>query len=613
MKKTLQLLFALFTFTFASAQDFTVGDLAYTITDGTNVEVQGFSSTALTDVTVPATVDNGGTTYNVIAIGEDAFNTNESRGGDAANAGIVSVSLASSVVEVKKEAFFEQRNLTTINLGSVVIIGDNGFGVCDKMTNVDLSSLTTLGAYAFDKCHGFTGEFVAPSLVTIGNGAIYTSQNGGRDSFSSINIPSSVTTIGSLFLGKITSLRAVQVNWTNPADVTVNATNFFRDLDIDGGAITLYVPADTKALYEAAEPWGANSTTAGQYFNHANIVEGTLEDFYENPDPTVGDSFEVNNINYTVTSLDPAEVEVSGSTLAAVTIPETVTDSNSATTYTVTAVGSEAFKGDVVVDEIPVTANQTLTSVVLPSTVTLLKSGAFIRCQNLESINLENVVVLENQNVFFDCPKLTVANLSSATDFGKFSFHGFGDSTLTSIDISSAVNIYDSAFRTAQMPSVNIPASVVTLTGRVFMDCTALTEVQVNWGTAGEIPVITSDVFGNLTLGNITLYVPTGTLALYQAAAVWQDFNVVEGSLSAKDISSGSLDIQVSSDVITVNSSSTFTNANITIYDITGRVLANQVINGASASVNISNLATGIYIVKVTEGNAKLVKRFAKQ
>ena len=54
----------------ASAQTFAVGDLNYTVTSGTTVEVSGLANTSATSINVPATVENDGTTYSVTAIGE---------------------------------------------------------------------------------------------------------------------------------------------------------------------------------------------------------------------------------------------------------------------------------------------------------------------------------------------------------------------------------------------------------------------------------------------------------------------------------------------------------------------------------------------------------------
>ncbi|ANW95417.1 hypothetical protein AXE80_03590 [Wenyingzhuangia fucanilytica] len=611
MKKTIQLLMALFAFTYASAQTFidnvdANNNIQYTVTTGLNVEVTGFQDASIdfvANITIPATVSDGTDTYNVVAVADHAFSTftDESKGGlssNANNAGLVTVSLPSSVVSIGIRAFHGQRDLTTINLANVVTIDNNAFQVCDKMTNVDLSSLTTLGAYAFDKCHGFTGEFVAPSLVTIGDGAIYTSQSGGRDSFSSINIPSSVTSIGSLFLGKITSLTDVQVNWADPADVMVNGANFFRDLDIDGGAITLYVPVGTKALYEAAEPWGANSTTAGQYFNHANIVEGSL--------PTIvsGSTFADGDYNYEVTSLSPREVKVTGTSnaaLATIVIPASVTaESNS---YSVTAIDAAAFE-----------SNTVITSVSLPSSVVSLGATAFKAASSLTTINLENVVTIGDA-AFHSCGDLSSTGvLTNATTFeGGYNFYKC--SSLTELSAPVATGYGNGFLRESGIVSFSIPSTVTSIGNQLFRKAFSLTTVELNWADpATGVFTDQTNTFGSLTEGNITLYVPSGTVAAYESTAPWNEItNITDASLSAEDIKAGTLDIQVSSDAVTVNSSSTFTNANITIYDITGRVLANQVINGASASVNISNLATGIYIVKVTEGNAKLVKRFAKQ
>ena len=52
---------------------FTVGDLTYQVTEGNNVKVH-YSNTSAIEVEIPVTVTYNGTTYNVIAVGDMAFN-----------------------------------------------------------------------------------------------------------------------------------------------------------------------------------------------------------------------------------------------------------------------------------------------------------------------------------------------------------------------------------------------------------------------------------------------------------------------------------------------------------------------------------------------------------
>ena len=125
------------------------------------------------------------------------------------------------------------------------------------------------------------------------------------------------------------------------------------------------------------------------------------------------------------------------------------------------------------------------------------------------------------------------------TAIGIKAFQGCGE--LTSIDIpSSIVTIDDYAFQgCSSLAEVNIPASVTTLGGYAFDSCGNLASVTVNWTDAGSIPAIGKSRFPNRA--NMTLYVPKGTKALYEAADYWKEFKEIvemeDDTIEVTDIS----------------------------------------------------------------------------
>lgn len=262
MKKTLLFLVALVVTTMLSAQ-FTDGDLSYTIlADATTVEVAGYTGTDAI-LTIPATATDGTTTYNVVAIGEEAFLN---------NAVITTVSLPTSVVTLELSAF-QNSTLTTINLENVVTIAKKALTGCPLTSVGTLSSCTYIGDYSFNLCFKTLGAIEFPVLETMGVGSIYSSANNGT-SLTEINLPSTLTSAGNLFLGGHTKLTKVQVNWADPSTCTFTddtdeaTTKFFRWLTKSD--IIVFVPAGTKDLYEAHAHWGM--------FPAENIVEGTITD-----------------------------------------------------------------------------------------------------------------------------------------------------------------------------------------------------------------------------------------------------------------------------------------------------------------------------------------------
>jgi hypothetical protein len=96
---------------------------------------------------------------------------------------------------------------------------------------------------------------------------------------------------------------------------------------------------------------------------------------------------------------------------------------------------------------------------------------------------------------------------------------------LTSMSLSNSVtDIVQGAFwGCSNLTSVLIPASVTHIGAYLFWSCTSLKQVEVQWPT----PLPISEIFNDVDLKSATLYVPAGTKALYQAAAVWKDFGTV--------------------------------------------------------------------------------------
>jgi hypothetical protein len=110
------------------------------------------------------------------------------------------------------------------------------------------------------------------------------------------------------------------------------------------------------------------------------------------------------------------------------------------------------------------------------------------------------------------------------------------------------------------------------------------------------------------------LHVPSGAKPAYLASEDWKDFNIVEDANET-----GIADVSLSNFAIYPNP----TNdefivecdgiLSIKLYDILGKEVVNQNINGKS-EINISHLPKGVYNVRViskdrTIGNNKIVKQ----
>lgn len=228
---------------------------------------------------------------------------------------------------------------------------------------------------------------------------------------------------------------------------------------------------------------------------------------------TVGDTFTVGDLNYQVTAVGPPnQVKVTGpsGTEANIVVPATVNDG----TYDYDVVALTGFIN-----------NADLVTIQLPSSVVLLENGAFRNCDNLVTTDYSSVKTLVSnslsRNAGFEGLSI---DISSATEIQGYTFW---ESYIAEVDISSAVTIGANAFRRTALTYIKLPSTVTSIGSVAFTDSN-ISAVEVYWTDAGNLPTIAADAFGSST---VTLYVPIGTSAIYENAAVWQDHNIVEGTI----------------------------------------------------------------------------------
>lgn len=185
------------------------------------------SNSAITSVVIPD---------GVTEIGQSAFMNCEN---------LASVSMPNTVTTIKEEAFFNSKLETVAIPNAVATIGTGAFGACETLTTINVNS--TNSAYSsnegvlYDKSQsllhtypgGKTGTFAVPATVTkINNEAFYGSnvaavalndktQSIGDKAFNSckeitsIDIPSSVSTIGQSAFENSSKLEAINVSGSN--------------------------------------------------------------------------------------------------------------------------------------------------------------------------------------------------------------------------------------------------------------------------------------------------------------------------------------------------------------------------------------------------------------
>ena len=170
-------------------------------------------------------------------------------------------------------------------------------------------------------------------------------------------------------------------------------------------------------------------------------------------------------------------VENGGATITASTATGAVTIPSELGGYAVKRVGNDtalfdtALFGD---------SNTSVTSVVIPNSVTSIGYSAFYGCTGLNSLTIPNSVTSIGDYAFAGCSGLTSLTIpSSVTIIGDGVFSDCTGLITMSIP-SSVTSIGDSAFAGCSgLTSLTIPNGVVSILAYTFANCTSLTSLTI--------------------------------------------------------------------------------------------------------------------------------------
>ncbi|WP_134340559.1 leucine-rich repeat domain-containing protein, partial [Flavobacterium psychrophilum] len=320
-------------------------------------------------------------------------------------------------------------------------------------------------------------------------------------------------------------------------------------------------------------------------------------------------------------------------------IPEIVTYNSK--NYIVTAIGESAFIQCNNLTSVTIPNSVTtigdwvfaecsgLTSVTIPNSVTTINGDAFAECSGLTSVTIPNSVTTIGDEAFADCSGLTSVTIpNSVTDIENGAF--FSCSGLTSVTIPNSVTtIGDGSFAECSgLTSVTIPNSVTTIGDGSFAECSGLTSVTIpnSVTTIGDEAfagcsslrtvnchitsplVINVTTFRRVNKSTCALNVPTGTQAVYQAAAVWRNFSPISGSL----LSNHSFAIESAlkiypnpvSEILNIALQEGLQLQKVNFYNTLGQLIKTT----NHSEINVSSFAKGNYFVEVMTNQGKATK-----
>ena len=365
----------------------------------------------------------------------------------------------------------------------------------------------TVGGY-YDPCGGgllfqefYSGDLIIPSSVggcTVKGIGIYP----GKDqpfsycvNLNSVTIPATVQTIYDSFtncpnLTKITCLGTVPPECYGYVALPNGELGSGFEQQIYEN-VTLYVPNNVIETYRNAPVWC--------YFQ--NIVGVDVSPVIEFADQNVKalcvQNWDING-----------DGELSQDEAAAVTDLNNVFTGN----RTITSFNElEYFTGLATIGYMAFQGCTSLTSVVIPNSVTSIDQGVFAGCSALMNVTIPNSVMSIGYNAFYNCRKFTSVTIpASVTSIGNNAFQGcttlktlnfnaiscddfippsppFGDLNISTINFGDSVQRIPAHFVCGleNMKSLTIPNSVTSIGDYAFDGCFGLT--NITFGESLEI------------------------------------------------------------------------------------------------------------------------------
>ena len=416
----------------------TINGIRYVLNDDktATVTTKSGGTDKYTDATIsiPNTVKYSNITYNVTVIGSHAF--------DGCSK-VTTVNIPNNVKTIESYAFMDC-GITSITIPSnVESISSGAFRGCSALVSATINSskITEISYLMFSNCSKLSSVNIPSSVTTIEESAF-----DGCSSLTSLTIPNKVESIGKRALYNCSSLTEIV---------------FERETAPTFGSSAIYYTNNCPLYVKTAAAITSYKNVLTDYASRIQIK------------PIV-----VNGIKYQLQE-DGTYAVLANDYSGNVEIPNTI-KYNGVTTV-VGSIKDNAFK-----------KCTNLTTVTIHQNITSIGSGAFVGCTSLTSINVdaqnENYCsidgVLYNKNIkkLICCPAGKTGTLSipeSVTAIDNNAVNGCA--SLTSVIIPNGVTLIGQyAFKgCSSLSSVIVPNSVETIGFEAFNGCSGLTSISL--------------------------------------------------------------------------------------------------------------------------------------
>lgn len=406
--------------------DFEAGGLYYIITGPNTVDVtykdENYNSYS-GSIYVPMAVTHDGVTYSVTGIGNSAFRNCTS---------LTGLSLPSTIKTIGNYAFY-CAGLTGLNLPvAVASIGEFAFYGCTGLQRLTIPvNVTSIGENAFANGNltsltwnarecWTNGDMLTTSLtqITIGNEVrVLPPRFAYQSAITSVEIPESVTAIGDQAFYQCSGITTLTI----PVNVVYIGSSAFYGTRVQS------------LTWNARECWSYGGITSYSQSSLAPI--------------TIGDQVEVLPPYFAI-----------GTAITSITIPSSVK-----------YIGYNAFSNC-----------RQLTTVTIPDSVTVIDDYAFYYCNRLGTIHIGKSVNYIGLEAFARYASGSTTDVQLTWDARHCETVGrlFSSRSFTQLTIGDEVEWIPKYFGNyAVITSIDIPASVKTISDEAFEHCSSLTEV----------------------------------------------------------------------------------------------------------------------------------------
>ncbi|MBO4870583.1 MAG: leucine-rich repeat protein [Muribaculaceae bacterium] len=546
---------------------FDIDGMSYEVNNEVNKTVtltKGKSS--LTNITVPETVTNGGVTYTVNTIGEDAFYQCEIPGVLDLPATVVvlqfcafqqltgsSVRIRGDLQSVDYGAFYGNKLQAIIcyattyfthdmgvltNKEKTMIIAFPGRPTSDKWSSANLSipeGYEYIAPYAFTENPNLTSITIPTSVKEIGVGAFQECPNlktvtildgntvvrdrafMGCEQVTSLNLPTGMKTVGHSAFFDLAALKTL----TLPEGMIHTGINSFANC----GLTTLNLPSTLKNI-------GDRSFMNNIDLHQINLSESvdTIEySAFYGCDLTAIDLKNVKWIggqafcnNYNLASVDCSnnQLDFMGNalfygcrSLTGITLPESLREMESSTFYLCTGLNSLTIPANVEVIGAGITVGTTALNEIQ---IDPANTHFDVKDGWLYTSDLKRIVAI---------PGAVSGVLTIPEGVTTIGAQAGRRLAITELETPRGLKTLEFAafMQCTQLAKVTLSATVDSIAGNVFANCPAITEVT----SLNRVPPV-GGVFVEDVYNAATLYVPRGYKEAYQADENWGKFLYIE-------------------------------------------------------------------------------------